>query len=71
VYSSRTNWTCRTHAGDDKFLYNLVAECEDLGVDWRAVLRLVSKEILFEGLGWIQLAQDRVEKRFLMNLAVQ
>jgi hypothetical protein len=40
---------------------------EDLGIDEKIILKLILREIIFGGVGWIRLAQDRDRLRVLVN----
>jgi len=44
---------------------------EDPGVDGRIILRLIFKEVRYEGMDWIELAQDRDRWRVLMNAVMK
>jgi hypothetical protein len=40
---------------------------EDPGVDGRIILRWIIQEVRYEGMGWIDLAQDKDRWRALVN----
>jgi hypothetical protein len=43
---------------------------EVFGVDWRIILKLDFREVRLEGVGWIDLAQDRDRLQTLVNMVM-